>query len=219
MKKIFSYTLVSSALIFAAGCSLTNSHVAKKDMDLAKQVFINANVYTQNANAPKAEAFLVKNGKFGFVGSNDEAKKFIDKNTKVIDLNKKIVMPSFIDSHTHPGLVAITSGNGELAKYQLPTTSKEDTYAYLKKIAKENPNLPFLMVGTWSNPLWGVKGPDRKEIDDIFPATIVILLDSSGHSYWLNTAAFKAFGIDENTPDLKEGLSFFVKDKNGRKTG
>ncbi len=63
------------------------------------------------------------------------------------------------------------------------------------------------------------EGPDRKEIDNIFPNTVVILLDSSGHSYWLNTAALKAFGIDEHTPDLKEGLSFFVKDKNGRKTG
>ncbi len=45
------------------------------------------------------------------------------------------------------------------------------------------------------------------------------MLDSSGHSYWLNTAAMEAFGIDENTPDLKDGLSFFVKDENGRKTG
>ncbi len=219
MKKIFSYSLISAALIFTTGCSVLNQNIENKDVVLQNKVFINGKVYTQSSVNPIAQAFSVKNEKFNFIGSNTEAKKFINKNTKVIDLKGKIVLPSFIDSHTHPGLVAITSGNGELAKYQLPTTSKEDTYAYLRKIAKENPNLPFLMVGTWSNPLWGVKGPDRKEIDDIFPNTVVILLDSSGHSYWLNTVAFKAFGIDKNTPDLKEGLSFFVKDKNGRKTG
>ncbi|MBS9778744.1 MAG: hypothetical protein KGV58_00375 [Campylobacteraceae bacterium] len=47
----------------------------------------------------------------------------------------------------------------------------------------------------------------------------MILLDSSGHSYWLNTAALMVMGINEDTPDLKEGLLFFVKDENGRKTG
>ncbi len=219
MKKIFSYSLISTALIFTAGCSLSNQKLTSKNITLQDKVFINGKVYTQDNANSIAQGFLVKNGKFSFVGSNNEVKKFIDKNTKVIDLEGKVVLPSFIDSHAHPGMVAVTSSNGELAKYQLPTTSKEDTYTYLKKIAKENPNLPFLMVGTWSNPLWGVKGPDRKEIDKIFPKTVVILLDSSGHSYWLNSVAFAAFGINENTPDLKEGLSFFVKDKNGRKTG
>ncbi len=195
---------------------LIGCNVKKQPVDL---VLKNGTIYTENEKNPKAEAVAVKDGKIVFVGTNKEIENYIGEKTKVNDLQGKTVLPSFIDSHTHPGLVAMTSGNAELAKYQLPTTSKKDTYAYLRKIAKENPNLPYLMIGTWSNPLWGVKGPDRKEIDNIFPKTVVILLDSSGHSYWLNTAALNAFGINEKTPDLKEGLSFFVKDKNGRKTG
>ncbi len=187
--------------------------------DPADMVLKNGDILTENAKQPHAEAIAIDDGKIVFVGSNDKVAEYVGKDTKVDDLKGKFVIPSFIDSHAHPGMVAVTSSNGELAKYQLPTTSKEDTYDYLRKIAKENPELPFLMVGTWSNPLWGVKGPDRKEIDKIFPKTVVILLDSSGHSYWLNSAALAAFGIDENTPDLKEGLSFFVKDENGRKTG
>lgn len=205
---IFSLMLAMALLI---GCG-----TKKQPVDL---VLKNGNIYTENDKKPKAEAVAVKDGKIVFVGTNKEIENYIGEQTKVTDLQGKTVLPSFIDSHTHPGLVAMTSGNGELAKYQLPSTSKKDTYDYLKKIAKENPNLPYLMVGCWSNPLWGVEGPDRKEIDKIFPKTIVILLDSSGHSYWLNTAAMNAFGINEKTPDLKEGLSFFVKDKNGRKTG
>ncbi len=187
--------------------------------DPADRVFKNGDIVTEDSGNPHAEAIAIDDGKIVFVGSNDKVAEYIGKDTKVDDLKGQFVIPSFIDSHAHPGMVAVTSGNSELAKYQLPTSSKEDTYEYLRKISKENPELPFLMVGTWSNPLWGVKGPDRKEIDDIFPNTVVILLDSSGHSYWLNSAALAAFGIDENTPDLKEGLSFFVKDENGRKTG
>ncbi|MDB1144719.1 MAG: amidohydrolase [Alcaligenaceae bacterium] len=187
--------------------------------DPADMVFKNGDIVTENTQQPHAEAIAIDDGKIVFVGSNDKINEYVGKDTKINDLHGQFVLPSFIDSHAHPGMVAVTSGNGELAKYQLPTTSKEDTYAYLRNIAKENPELPFLMVGTWSNPLWGVEGPDRKEIDEIFPKTVVILLDSSGHSYWLNSAALAAFGINENTPDLKPGLSFFVKDKNGRKTG
>ncbi|PID41350.1 MAG: hypothetical protein CSB48_14890 [Proteobacteria bacterium] len=208
MKKILLTLLIAGSAIQMAFAA------APADM-----VLKNGDILTENAKQPHAEAIAISGGKIVFVGSNDKVAEYIGKDTKVDDLKGQFVMPSFIDSHTHPGMVAITSSNGELAKYQLPTTSKEDTYAYLGKIARENPELPFLMVGTWANPLWGVKGPDRKEIDDIFPNTVVILLDSSGHSYWLNSAAFKAFGIDENTPDLKEGLSFFVKDEKGRKTG
>ncbi len=211
MKRTFVFTL-PIALMLMVSCVTTK----KEPADL---VLKNANIYTENEKQPKAEAIAVKDGKIIFVGKSKDVENYIGEETKVTDLQGKTVLPSFIDSHTHPGMVAITSGNNELSKYQLPSTSKADTYAYLQKIAEENPGLPFLMVGTWSNPLWGVKGPDRKEIDKIFPDTIVILLDSSGHSYWLNTAAFKAFGIDENTPDLKEGLSFFVKDEKGRKTG
>ncbi len=216
MKRASIISLIIATLLLSGCLTVKNTEVK---VNTPNQVFINGNIYTENSDNPKAEAFSVKNGKFVFVGSNKDAKRFINNKTKVIDLQGKTVLPSFIDSHTHPGLVGMSANNSELAEYQLPTTSKEDVYSYLRKIAKEKPDLDFLMIGEWSNPLWGVKGPDRKEIDDIFPETLVILLDSSGHSYWLNTAAFEALGIDENTPDLKENLSFFVKDENGRKTG
>ncbi len=193
--------------------------VKKVEKEKAEIVIKNGNIYTENSKQEKAQALAIKDGKIIFVGNNNDVQKYIGENTIIKDLKGKTVIPSLMDSHTHPGMVGSSAGNKELAKYQLPRTSKEDMYNYLRKIAKENPDLPFLFVGQWSNKLYGVEGPDRKYIDDIFPNTVVILLDSSGHSYWLNTAAFKAFGIDEKTPDLKEGLSFFVKDKNGRKTG
>ncbi|MBS9778745.1 MAG: hypothetical protein KGV58_00380 [Campylobacteraceae bacterium] len=149
MKKNLLTLSAVSALALTTGCSLMNQNVITTKVNQPSKAFVNGKIYTQDASQPMAQAFLVKDGKFTFVGSNKDAKKYIDDNTKVIDLKEKTILPSFIDSHTHPGMVAVTSGNGELAKYSLPTTSKEDTYEYLRKIAKENPNLPFLIVGTW----------------------------------------------------------------------
>ncbi len=177
--KIFNKTITFLSLLmflFLIASCQTEKHVKTiKNKIYADKVLKNGKIYTFGIKNQNAEALAIKNGKILFIGTNEEVENFIGSNTKVDDLKGKTVLPSFIDSHTHPGLVAMTSGNSELAKYNLPTTSKEDMYNYLKKIAKENPNLPYLMIGTWSNPLWGVKDPDRKEIDDIFPKTIVIL--------------------------------------------
>ncbi len=130
--------------LFVAGVATQMALAA----DPADMVLKNGDILTENAKQPHAEAIAIDDGKIVFVGSNNKVAEYIGKETKVDDLKGKFVIPSFIDSHAHPGMVAVTSSNGELAKYQLPTTSKEDTYDYLRKIAKENPDLPFLMVGT-----------------------------------------------------------------------
>ncbi len=77
----------------------------------------------------------------------------------MLELQGKTVLPALIDSHTHPGMVALTAGNGELAKYTLPTASKRLSTIIYGKSARENPNLPVLIIGEWANPLFGVGGP------------------------------------------------------------
>ncbi len=44
----------------------------------------------------------IKNGKIVFIGDYKEGKKFIGENTRVINLKNKIVLPGFVDPHTHP---------------------------------------------------------------------------------------------------------------------
>ena len=43
--------------------------------------------------------------------------------------------------------------------------------------------------------------------------------DNSGHSFWVNSAMLRILGIDRNTPDLSENLSYFVRDETGEPTG
>ncbi len=115
--KITSIFTLLIAVMLMVGCN-----TKKEPVDL---VLKNGNIYTENEKQPKAEAIAVKDGKIVFVGTNKEVENYIGENTKVADLAGKTVLPSFIDSHTHPGLVAMTSGNDELAKYELPSTSKK----------------------------------------------------------------------------------------------
>ena len=67
----------------------------------ADLVFKNGNVYTVNDRKPTAEAVAVTGDRIVFVGSNVEAQKYVGKNTRVIDLAGKTMLPGLTDAHHH----------------------------------------------------------------------------------------------------------------------
>ena len=58
-------------------------------------------VLTMNPSQSFAEAIAIKNDRIVRVGTNKAISKWIGKNTKVISLNGKTVVPGFIDTHIH----------------------------------------------------------------------------------------------------------------------
>src|SRR5262245_18674767 len=72
-----------------------------QDADL---VVTNAKVYTVDASQPRAEAFAVKGGRFLAVGSTQDIKGLVRKNTQTFDARQMTVVPGFTDCHNHaPG--------------------------------------------------------------------------------------------------------------------
>ncbi|HQU93576.1 MAG TPA: amidohydrolase [Pyrinomonadaceae bacterium] len=64
-------------------------------------VILNANIRTMDRANPRAEAVAARDGRITAVGSTDEIRKLVDKETKVIDANGKLVLPGFNDAHAH----------------------------------------------------------------------------------------------------------------------
>ncbi len=69
---------------------------------------LGATVYTVDEDKPKAEAFAVKGGRFLAVGGSDEIRKLAGKATQVIDGSGFVVVPGFIDAHSHPAEAGIS---------------------------------------------------------------------------------------------------------------
>ncbi len=125
-----------------------------------RKAFINGKIYTVNEKQPYAEAVVVEKNKIKFVGSTSEARKFIDASTEVIDLQGKLMLPGFNDSHLH-----FTSGGNYLLGINLrPALSKEEFVEIIKDyIAKRSlPESTWITGGRWDHELWPDKSFQQK---------------------------------------------------------
>ncbi|HCY77136.1 MAG TPA: amidohydrolase [Ignavibacteriales bacterium] len=179
-----------------------------------KTAFINGNVYTVNENQPTAQAVVVEGNKIIFVGSNDDAKKIIDPDTKLIDLDGKLMLPGFIDNHVH-----FISGGFYLLGIDLrPANSTKEFRKILKDYIDKYPS-KWITGGYWDHEKWEVKElPTKEMIDDISPRTPIFVERLDGHMGLANSYALKLAGITKETKSPDGGL--IVKDsKTGEPTG
>src|SRR6516165_2677790 len=68
----------------------------------ADVLFVNGAVYTVDAARSWASAVAVTGGRISFVGDSATAKTYAGPHTRVIDLNGRMMLPGFQDSHVHP---------------------------------------------------------------------------------------------------------------------
>ena len=75
-----------------------------------KTVIRNARIYTSNERAPWANTAVLEDGKFTYVGNEATLPPEAD-GFRSIDLKGRLVLPGFIDSHTHMALSVMMDGD------------------------------------------------------------------------------------------------------------
>jgi hypothetical protein len=181
-----------------------------------RKAFINGKIYTVNESQPYAEAVIVERNKIKFVGSTREARKQIDASTEVIDLEGKLMLPGFNDSHLH-----FTSGGSYMLGINLrPALSKEEFAEIIQSyiLKRSLPVSTWITGGRWDHELWQDKSYPTKELIDPFTEkTPVFVSRIDGHVGLANSKALELAGITKNTPDPEGGL--IEKDEEGNPTG
>lgn len=182
----------------------------------ADWVLTNGRIYTVDESHPWAEAAVIKDGNFAYVGDNAGAEAYADDGVKITDLRGRMVIPGIVDGHTHPGLYGIEQFNASFE-----ATEREAFLAELRMWAAENPGSDWVRGCCWPVIAYvdGPQGPDRAELDTIFPDRPVWITSSSWHSYWLNSKALEALGIDADSDDPRFPIAIFKRDESGRLTG
>jgi predicted amidohydrolase YtcJ len=186
----------------------------------ADLVILNGRVITFDDKDTRAEAVAVLASRIVFVGSNREAKKLVGKSTRVVDLRGKVLLPGFIDSHTHFIQMGMTFDMVNLrdAKSLLEALGK------VRERASKTPKGEFVVGISWDESKWPEKQYiTRKDLDGVTTDHLVALVRMDGHMISVNSLLLKLInipkekrgvevdGLGEPTGVLKEEAAEYVR--------
>jgi predicted amidohydrolase YtcJ len=167
----------------------------------ADTVLRNGAIYTVDAVRTWAQTVAISNGRIIYVGDDNSAKKFIGSQTKVIDLQGKMVLPGFHDSHVHP-----VTGGLELGECNLNEAKTEaEVLEVIRRFAAAHPQDKWIRGGGWQLPLFAEANPHKSLLDKIISDRPAYFTAADGHSSWVNSRALEIAGINKSTPDPQNG--------------
>lgn len=180
-------------------------------------LLINGTVVTMDPSNPKAEAVAVKNGKIIKVGRNHEVLALKNKDTRIIDLKGRLLLPGFNDSHMHLlGYSFFINSIGLMG-----TKSVEDMIhkvkneIELKQIEKGN----WVRGRGWNHDYFQEEKrfPNKYDLDKISTKHPIILTRACGHIAIVNSKALEIANINKDTKQIEGGK--FDIDGNGEPLG
>ena len=160
-------------------------------------VLINGSVWTGNPRQARADAVAVRGDKIYKVGTTGEIRALARDGAAVVDLKGALVLPGFIDSHTH-----FLAGGFALKSLQLrDAKSREEFVARIAAKARSIGKGEWIVNGDWDHQQFSPPELPRKEwIDAVTPGNPVCINRFDGHMVLANSAALKAAGITRDTP-------------------
>ena len=157
-------------------------------------------------------AIAVRDGRVMAVGRDADIERLMGRSTRRIPLAGRLVVPGFMDSHTH-----FLNGGFELAGVQLRDAKTPAEFSRrIGQYARQRPR-EWVLGGTWDHELWGGELPRRDWIDSLTSRTPVFVSRLDGHMALANTRALELAGVTQETPDPPGGT--IVRYADGRPTG
>ncbi|KAH9698539.1 protein LONG AFTER FAR-RED 3 [Citrus sinensis] len=195
---IFSFPLLNNFYLL----KLTPATTTNLEADL---VVTNGVIFTGDDSLLFADSMAIKNGRIVSVGNYSAVHQLAADGTNVLNLQGKVVVPGFIDSHVH-----FIPGGLQAASHFMEVDTVVQIYADSKKGS-------WILGGGWNNDLWGGDLPMASWIDDITPHNPVWLSRMDGHMGLANSVALQLVGITNLSEDPNGGT--IMRTSSGEPTG
>lgn len=169
-----------------------------------EKIFFNGQILTME-NQDLKSAIFIKNGLIKAIGNDTEILNFKSKDTELIDLKGKTLMPSFIDPHSHITAFASTFALVNLSEAKSFTDIQNALLAFKNnnEIANEKWIVGF---GYDHNNLIENAHPTKDILDSISTINPILITHASGHMGVVNSNALKLFKITSKTKNPEGGV-------------
>ena len=181
-------TRLLAALVLLGGCG------GDRPADL---VLRGGMVRTMDEALPTASALAARAGRIVYVGGDAGATALVGPETEVVELDGRMVLPGFHDTHVHPA-----SGGIELGDCDLNTAeTRSEVVRMLSECVARAPDGAWVRGGGWQLPLFPGGAPTKELLDSLVPDRPAYLSSSDAHSAWVNSRALEIAGVGAATPD------------------
>lgn len=185
----------------------------------ADTVMRNGYVYTVDGQNSVQQAIAISGGKIVYVGSDAGVDGYIGKQTQLIDLAGRMLMPGFVDAHMHPGDGGRAMTLCDL-KYQTMTRAQfqASIQACLDAEKDKGPDV-WLEVGSWDRMgMTGLDGDaDKSTLDALKTQRPIQVRSTDFHTVLTNSRGLELAGINKNTADPEDGK--YRRDSAGNPNG
>lgn len=163
-------------------------------------LYYNGTILTMDDHRPQVQALLIENGKILKIGSNEAVLGYKGADTVCVDLQKKTMLPGFIDGHSHFTGLATSLGQCDLSQAQ----DFEDIIRMLRAFIQEN-EIP---EGQWvtgtnydHNFLREKRHPDKFVLDAVSESHPIVIVHASSHMGVSNSLGLQLQKLASETPD------------------
>lgn len=185
----------------------------------ADTVMRNGYVYTVDGQDSVQQAIAISGGKIVYIGSDAGVDAYIGKQTQLIDLAGRMLMPGFVDAHMHPGDGGRAMTLCDL-KYQTLTRAQfqASIQACLDADKGKGPDV-WLEVGSWDRMgMTGLDGDaDKSTLDALKTKRPIQVRSTDFHTVLTNSRGLELAGINKYTADPEDGK--YRRDSAGNPNG
>ncbi|MBB6213982.1 hypothetical protein HNQ80_000051 [Anaerosolibacter carboniphilus] len=164
----------------------------------------NGRIITMDVAFPEAEAVAIRGNKIIQVGRSDEIIRLRQNHTEMIDLQSKLLVPGFHDSHMHLVNYCLSLHQVDLRGTTSIEALIQKGIDFLSSIEKKD---GFWLQGRgWNQDYFTKKTfPTRHDLDKISADYPIVFARACGHVVVVNSKALSLAGVTKVTPQLEGG--------------
>jgi len=165
----------------------------------ADAVFYNGRIHTMDEKKRFARAIVVSDGEIVGVGNDEDIKRVAPRGCRKLDLGGKVVLPGFIDCHTHFIQMGVDATNVDLTR----TKTINEALLLMKEASKKIPEGEWVIGAGWKESGWrDGRFITAKDLDAACPKHLAVAHRVCGHMSSVNSRAISMLGIDRKTPEV-----------------